>query len=49
MITNIAIAVGIFGIGFLTGIYTFAWIELNAYKKHPLETIALFEQYASEW
>ena len=49
MITNIAIAVGIFGIGFLTGMYTFAWIELNAYKKDPFRTIALFEQYAREW
>lgn len=49
MITNILMAAGFFGFGFLTGMITSAWVQISAYKKHPLDVILLLEKYASKW
>ena len=49
MLSNILIAIGFFGLGFLSGMITAAWMALDKYKKYPVDVVLLFEEYAKKF
>ena len=49
MVANILIAVSFMAVGFVSGVWYAGALILSKYKKYPIDTILLIDQYAQKW
>jgi len=48
MLSNILIATGFAGIGFIVGVWTTGYIILKRFNQFPLDVVVLMDKYADE-